>query len=77
MTEATIEIQIKAGKQTIELPEQFAIDDDKVYLKKTGNVISIIPFHNAWQNLFQSIDEFSGDFMNERNQPPTQIRKSF
>ncbi len=73
---ATIDIKKEAGVQAIELPEQFNIDDDKVYLKKTGNIISVIPFHNAWQNLFQSIDDFSPDFMEERNQPPDQHRES-
>ena len=76
MRAATIEIKKQAGVQVIELPEQFAIDDDKVYLKRTGNIISIIPFHNAWQNFHQSIDEFSEDFMTERNQPPAQHRES-
>jgi antitoxin VapB len=76
MRAATIEIKKQAGVQAIELPEQFAIDDDKVYLKRTGNIISIIPFHNAWQNFYQSIDEFSEDFMTERNQPPAQPRES-
>ncbi len=75
MMAATIDIKKQAGVQAIELPEQFSIDDDKVYLKRTGNVISLIPFHNAWQNLFQSIDEFSEDFMDKRNQPATQSRE--
>jgi len=77
MRAATIEIKKQAGVQAIELPEQFAIDDDKVYLKRTGNIISIIPFHNAWQNFYQGIDEFSDDFMTDRNQPPVQSRESF
>jgi len=76
MIATTIEIKKQAGVQAIELPEQFAIDDDKVYLKRTGNIISIIPFHSAWQNFHQSLDEFSEDFMDERNQPPTQPRES-
>ena len=76
MRATTIDIKKQAGMQVIELPEQLAIDDDKVYLKRTGNIISIIPFHNAWQNLYQGINEFSEDFMAERNQTPTQPRES-
>ena len=76
MKATTIDIKKQAGVQVIELPEQLAIDDDKVYLKRTGNIISIIPFHNAWQNFYQGIDEFSEDFMTERNQPPSQFRES-
>ena len=66
----TIDIKNQSGKQSIEIPEQFKIDDDdKVYIRKTGNVISIIPYHSAWQNLTDSLQNFTEDFMEERKQP--------
>jgi len=77
MNQEAIAIKLQAGIQAIELPKQYKIDDDRVYLKKTGNIISIIPFHNAWQNTIESLNEFSADFMEQRNQPPTQTRESF
>jgi len=39
-----------SGQQVIQLPNDLRINDDKVYLKKMGNVIYIVPFHNPWQN---------------------------
>ena len=72
-----VNIQNISGQQTITLPEDLRINDDKVYLKKIGNVIYIIPFHNPWQNLFDSLSGFSTDFMNERNQPSQQNRELF
>lgn len=72
-----VEIQNEKGLQAIHLPKEFSIDDDKVYLKKTGNIISIIPYHSRWQNLFDSLDQFSNDFMNERAQPNQPKRESF
>lgn len=72
-----INIQENSGTQSIKIPANFKIDDDKVYLKKVGNALYIIPFHNPWQNLFDSIDEFSEDFMDQREQPSEQTRKSF
>lgn len=63
--------------QSIELPKDFSIDDDKVYLKKTGNIITIIPYHNPWQNLHQSLPMFSDDFMTNRNQPSQERREDF
>lgn len=30
---------------------------------------------NPWVLLFESLDHFSDNFMNERNQPPQQIRE--
>lgn len=73
----TIDIQDISGFQSIKIPDNFKIDDNKAYLKKVGNALYLIPFHNPWQNLFDSVNEFTEDFMNEREQPGTQIRESF
>ena len=74
-----IDIKNIKGSQEIKIPKEMEIDDDKVYLKKVGNAIYIIPFHNPWQNLIDSIDSFTTDFMDERDndQPKNQIRESF
>ncbi len=72
-----IDVQENSGIQSIKIPDNFKIKDDKVYLKKVGNALYIIPFHNPWQNLFDSIDEFSEDFMNNSEQPSEQSRKLF
>lgn len=80
MTFETIDIIPNAfgtGSQLIEIPESFKIDDDKVYLKKMGNTLYIIPFHNPWQSLVESVHNFTEDFMDERRQPVQQKRESF
>lgn len=71
-----IDIQDISGFQSIKLPDNFKINDDKVYLKKVGNALYIIPFHNPWQNLIDSVNEFSQDFMSDREQPTDQQRES-
>jgi len=76
MSVVTSDIKNEMGSQKISIPQDMRIDDDKVYLKKIGNVIYIIPFHNPWGNLIESIDLFTPDFMNERNQIETQNRES-
>lgn len=70
-----ITIQNISGSQVIEIPENFRIDDDKVYLKKVGNSLYIIPFHNPWQGMVESIDGFTDDFMDDRCQPDQQSRE--
>ena len=72
-------IDIKNNKkgQAIRIPKQMKIADDKVYLKKVGNAIHIIPSHNPWQNLIDSLDVFTVDFMESREQPNSQQRESF
>jgi antitoxin VapB len=72
-----IQIQNAKGGQAISLPEGFKINDDKVYIKKMGNVIYLIPFHSPWQNMVDSLGEFTPDFMDNRNQSPLQTRESF
>lgn len=67
----------KYFRQAIHLPNELRINDDKVYLKKMGNVIYIIPYHNPWQNFYDSLFGFSADFMDERSQPLQQIRELF
>jgi antitoxin VapB len=73
----TIDIKNKKGFQAIRIPKQMQIDDDKVYLKKVGNALYIIPYHKPWQNLFESLDSFTSDFMDERDQPENQQRELF
>jgi len=71
-----IDIKNKKGFQAIRIPKQMEIDDDKVYLKKVGNTLYIIPYHKPWQNLFDSLDSFTSDFMDNREQPDNQQRES-
>lgn len=70
-----IEIQNSPEGQSIKIPDSFQLDDDKVYVKKVGNVLYIIPFHDPWQNLIDSVEEFTPDFMDDRNQPTEQDRE--
>ncbi|MES1160102.1 MAG: type II toxin-antitoxin system VapB family antitoxin [Bacteroidota bacterium] len=71
-----VKIQTIQGNQAISIPDNLKINDDKVYIKKIGNVLYLIPYHNPWQNLTDSLHEFTSDFMEDRNQPSTQSRES-
>lgn len=72
----TIDIKNNRGEQDIRIPKKMRIDDDKVYLRKVGNSLYIIPYHNPWQNLIDSTDIFTSDFMEDREQPSQQQRES-
>jgi antitoxin VapB len=69
MSFETVAIKSTLGHQTISIPDNLRINDDKVYLKKVGDALFIIPYHGPWQNLVQSLEKFTPDFMEERNQP--------
>ena len=72
----TIDIKNINGAQDIRIPKKMRIDDDKVYLKKVGNALYVIPYHSPWQNLIDSADSFTSDFMDGREQPDQQHRES-
>ncbi|MCT7952861.1 type II toxin-antitoxin system VapB family antitoxin [Ancylothrix sp. C2] len=61
--------------QIIILPEQFHLSGSQVYIKKIGNVLILISQDNPWLSLFDSLDKFSDDFMDTREQPPIQSRE--
>lgn len=49
--------------------DNFKTDDEKVYLKKFGNTIYVIPYLNPWQCMIDSLNEFSENFMDDYKQP--------
>jgi antitoxin VapB len=75
MSIETIKIEDISGEQFIKIPANLKIDDDKVYLKKVGSLIYVIPFHNPWQSIIDSLGGFSEDFMDSREQQVQQKRE--
>ncbi len=73
----TVKIKNGKGGQAVRIPDKMKIDDDKVYLKKLGNTIFIIPYHDPWKSLIEGAEAFTSDFMEERQQPNNQNRDIF
>lgn len=63
--------------QAVRLPKEFRFDDSEVFIKKTGNVVQLIPRSDSWNSLFRSLKKFSNDFMSDRVQPELDKRESF
>ncbi len=72
----TVEINNISDYQEIKIPDGYKIEDNKAYIKKVGNVLYIIPYHDPWQPMIESLDGFSEDFMESRNQPNNQKRET-
>lgn len=60
--------------QAVRLPKEFRFKGDRVYIKRVGQAIVLLPYASAWDTLLESLTQFSSDFMNERTQPPMQER---
>lgn len=71
----TMKIKNDAGHQAIPIPDNFKLDGEEVYIKKIGNALYIIPISKPWQNLFDSLDSFTPDFMETRNEGQPQERE--
>lgn len=73
----TAKIFQNGQSQAVRLPKEYRFKDDHVYVKKSGNVVMLIPVKDSWDSLFDSLDKFSDDFMTERKQPKVQTRETF
>lgn len=73
----TAKISTDGVHQIVILPEDFKMTGNEAYIKKVGNAIVLISQDNPWQSLFESLDQFSEDFMSIRDQPPLDVREAF
>jgi antitoxin VapB len=62
--------------QAVRLPKEFRFGSDRVYIKRVGNAVILLPYKSSWDTLLESLAQFSSDFMSERRQPPTQEREN-
>lgn len=60
--------------QAVRLPKEFCFEGDEIYIKKIGNVVVLIPTSHSWDSLLGSLQKFTPDFMEKRDQPPSQVR---
>lgn len=61
--------------QAVRLPKEFRFEGEEVFIKKVGTAIILLPVKNTWKSLFESINKFSDDFMDKREQPEQQKRE--
>ncbi|GAB4548133.1 MAG: AbrB/MazE/SpoVT family DNA-binding domain-containing protein [Pleurocapsa sp.] len=64
--------------QAVRLPKKYRFEGDKVIIKQVGNAVVLLPYQDSWETLFDSLEQFSDDFMEgDRQQPESQERESF
>lgn len=61
--------------QAVRLPKEFRFRGTQVFVKKAGNAVLLIPAQDSWRTLFDSLSQFSEDFMASRDQPEQQPRE--
>jgi antitoxin VapB len=73
----TIDILCDKDNQMILIPDDMKFSEKKVYLKRVGNSLYLIPFSDPWQNLINSVNLFTVDYMETRENNINEIRESF
>ncbi len=73
----TAKIFQNGQSQAVRLPKEFRFEGSEVFIKKSGNVVQLIPRSDSWNSLFGSLKKFSREFMSERIQPELDKRESF
>ena len=73
----TAKIFINGRSQAVRLPKEFRFSGKDVFIKKIGKMVILIPKDDPWASLANSLDKFTDDFMESRNQPDQDSRESF
>ncbi|HSE41759.1 MAG TPA: type II toxin-antitoxin system VapB family antitoxin [Acidobacteriota bacterium] len=60
--------------QAVRLPKEFRFEGEKVFIKKWGNGVVLLPYDEAWDTLFHALNLFTEDFMSDRKQPQQKKR---
>jgi len=66
--------------QAVRLPKEFRFENLKeVFIKKMNGMVILIPKSDktVWDKMFDTLDEFSDDFMQTREQPEQKREELF
>jgi antitoxin VapB len=70
----TARLFINGRSQAVRLPKDCRFSGKEVYIKKLQGVVILIPKDDPWSSFVNSLDHFSDDFMDTREQPELQAR---
>ena len=73
----TAKIFINGRSQAIRLPKEYRFNGNEVYINKIDDIVIIIPKTKRMKILQKSLEKFTKDFMEDRNQPENQNRDNF
>ena len=73
----TAKIFINGRSQAIRLPKDFRFSGKDVFIKKIGKIVVLLPKDDPWSSLVSSLDQFTDDFMDSRDQPNQNPRDRF
>lgn len=60
--------------QAVRLPKKYRMKGKEVSITRVGDAVILLPRRKKWESLFESLSEFTEDFMDERVQPTLEKR---
>lgn len=73
----TAKIFVNGRSQAVRLPKDFRFAENDVFIKKIGRMVALLPKDDPWSSLVNSLDQFTDDFMENREQPDQNPRNNF
>ena len=71
----TAKVFMNGRSQAVRLPKEFRFSDNDVFIKKIGKIVILIPKDDPWASLANSLDQFTDDYMETRDQPAHDSRE--
>jgi antitoxin VapB len=71
----TAKIFKNGRSQAIRLPKEYRLNGKEAYINKLGEAIIILPVKEKWQSLLESLEHFSDDIFDSREQPELEDRE--
>jgi len=61
--------------QAVRLPKECRFQGKEVYVRRFEDIVILFPKRSPWGPLVKSLDNFTDDFMADRDQPAQQERR--
>ena len=71
----TAKLFANGRSQAVRLPKEYRFEGDDVYIKRYQGIVMLLPKDSPWTSLVHSLDQFTPDFMEDRNQPIEQQQR--
>ena len=71
----TAKLFTNGRSQAVRLPKECRFTGDDVYIKRYQGIVMLLPKDSPWTSLVNSLENFSSDFMDQRDQPDEQRRE--
>ena len=72
----TAKIFLNGRSQAVRLPKDFRFTGNDVFIRKIGKIVMLIPKDDPWASLANSLDQFTDDYMETRDQPTQDSRET-